>query len=100
MAQWPTHVAHVSEGTILSMNDMKNFPELQEIKKYHQEHDLQDSPLMALCYKWLREDREKHERQRRNEPTTTTGGGVPQTRWDVLSEDTDRYGDKYYNYWK
>ncbi|KAI9322565.1 P-loop containing nucleoside triphosphate hydrolase protein [Dichotomocladium elegans] len=98
LAQWPTHVAHMMDGTVLSKNDMSNFKELEEIKEYHSQHKLMDSPLMALCYKWLREDRDRSlaKINKPEEPAT----GLPHSKWDELSEDMKKNGDKYYNYWK
>lgn len=99
LAHWPTHVAHVTDGTIVSMNNMKSFAELDEIKAYHQKQGLLDSPLMALCYRWLREDRERL-RNKKQQQQLEPGTGLPHTKWDELKDDMDKHGDKYYNYWK
>ncbi|KAL0095788.1 P-loop containing nucleoside triphosphate hydrolase protein [Phycomyces blakesleeanus] len=96
LGEWPTHLAHVNEGTILSLNQMNDFKELEEIKAYYREHQLLDSPLMGLCYRWLRQDKMVRKSELPIDPAT----GLPHTRWDDLSEEMKKYGDKYYNYWK
>ncbi|CAO3642606.1 unnamed protein product [Cunninghamella echinulata] len=96
LGQWPTHVAHVTEGTIVGMHTMdSSFDELEKIKKEHHLKQSLDSPLMELCYLWLRDDRErlKNKKIEINEET-----GLPKSKWDDLKD--LRYGDKYYNYWK
>ncbi|CDS08096.1 hypothetical protein LRAMOSA02045 [Lichtheimia ramosa] len=95
LAQWPTQIAHVSDGSVVSMEDMNNCKELEDIKQYHRDNNILDSPLMALCYKWLRED---YARQKAKPVDPSTG--QPHTKWDDLSEDMKHHGDKYYNYWK
>ncbi|ORY94178.1 P-loop containing nucleoside triphosphate hydrolase protein [Syncephalastrum racemosum] len=96
LAQWPTHIAHMSAGEMLSVEEIKTCKELQDVRKYHRDNDIDDSPLMALCYKWLREDKARSKADNAIDPAT----GQPHTRWDDLSEDMKQHGDKYYNYWK
>ncbi|KAI8388192.1 P-loop containing nucleoside triphosphate hydrolase protein [Radiomyces spectabilis] len=97
LGEWPTHVAHVTDGTIVSMNDMQQFIELERVKETHFAQKQLDSPLMRLCYQWLRDDRDRLRNKRRKiDPAT----GQPHTKWDDLSEDMKQHGDKYYNYWK
>ncbi|KAF7727888.1 CCR4-NOT regulatory complex component [Apophysomyces ossiformis] len=96
LGRWPTHVAHVANGTVLAFHSMDDFPELAEVHAHHVRHGLVDSPLMGLCYKWLRDDRQRHLNYRQIDATT----GQPHTKWDDLSEDMQGHGDKYFNYWK
>ncbi|KAI7854248.1 P-loop containing nucleoside triphosphate hydrolase protein [Circinella umbellata] len=97
LGTWMTHIARMADGAILVKQDMKNFPEFEALKKYHQEHGLMDSPLMALCYNWLKEDKKRHDSKVKVplEPDT----GLPHSKWDELKDDMKQYGDKYYNYW-
>ncbi|KAG0172800.1 CCR4-NOT regulatory complex component [Apophysomyces sp. BC1015] len=96
LGQWPTHVAHVADGTVLAIHDMDKFEELEKIKEYHAKHRILDSPLMGLCYKWLRDDRQRQMNVKQIDPST----GQPHTKWDDLSEDMQSHGDKFFNYWK
>jgi CCR4-NOT complex subunit CAF16 len=80
----------------LSLNDVKEFPLFDEIKRKYKEQSRVDSPLTTLCITWLREDRDRH----RNVKTIDPATGLPHSKWDEMSENMKRNGDKYYNYWK
>ncbi|KAI8087586.1 P-loop containing nucleoside triphosphate hydrolase protein [Gilbertella persicaria] len=96
LGDWATHIAHVADGKVLSLNDVNNFPEFEAIKQKHRERNLVDSPLMALCYSWLREDRQRLRNQKPIDPAT----GLPHSKWDEMSDNMKKYADKYYDYWK
>lgn len=96
LGDWATHIAHIADGKCLSMNDVKDFPEFDDIKKKHKDENRVDSPLTTLCLNWLREDRQRH----RNVKTIDPATGLPHSKWDEISENMRKYGDKYYNYWK
>jgi CCR4-NOT complex subunit CAF16 len=99
LGQWPTHVAHMSEGKMSDVRALDDhFEELEAIKKENYERRSLDSPLMELCYKWLRNDRKR--RLAHKEPPVDPETGLPHTHWDDLGADMEKYGDKYYNYWK
>jgi CCR4-NOT complex subunit CAF16 len=55
-----------------------------------------DSPFTTLCLQWLREDRDKLRNIKQIDPAT----GLPHSKWDEMSENMKKNGDKYYNYWK
>ncbi|KAI8981670.1 P-loop containing nucleoside triphosphate hydrolase protein [Mycotypha africana] len=98
LGDWPTHIAHVADGRVLALHNVKDdvWPELDAIKAEHREKGLLDSPLTSLCLGWLREDRERLRNRKKLDPAT----GQPHTKWDDLSEDMKKNGDKFYNYWK
>ncbi|KAG2237448.1 P-loop containing nucleoside triphosphate hydrolase protein [Thamnidium elegans] len=96
LGDFATHVAHVADGKCLSMNEMKNFEEFEKIKIKHQQEKRLDSPLTTLCIQWLREDRDRLRNIKRIDPVT----GLPHSKWDEMSENMKKNGDKYYNYWK
>ncbi|RUP50781.1 P-loop containing nucleoside triphosphate hydrolase protein [Jimgerdemannia flammicorona] len=101
LGQWPSHIGHMTQGTIVSLNSLHSFPELELFKQYNREHGIFDSPLVALCLSWLRQDRDRERKRKRGDleaPLESTGKAI--TRWDELSEDMKKYGDRYYNYWK
>ncbi|KAI7870054.1 P-loop containing nucleoside triphosphate hydrolase protein [Spinellus fusiger] len=97
MGSWPTHLAHVSHGQVLTLESIDSCKELEEIKTYHRENNVLDSPLMGLCFKWLLQDKQKEDKEKVKVNATT---GLPSTKWDALSNDMKKHGDKYYNYWK
>ncbi|KAI8344342.1 P-loop containing nucleoside triphosphate hydrolase protein [Chlamydoabsidia padenii] len=95
LGQWPTHVAHVSEGTVMECHALNDqFEALERIKKNNQQRQSLDSPLMELCYEWLRKDRARRQ-DKKIDPAT----GLPHTKWDDLGANMKEFGDKYYNYW-
>ncbi|KAI7905903.1 P-loop containing nucleoside triphosphate hydrolase protein [Cokeromyces recurvatus] len=96
LGDWATHIAHVADGKCLSIHDVNNFPEFEEMRKRHKEKNLVDSPLTSLCLEWLRKDREKLRNIKAIDPET----GLPHSKWDDMSKDMKNLGDKYYNYWK
>ncbi|ORX88534.1 P-loop containing nucleoside triphosphate hydrolase protein [Basidiobolus meristosporus CBS 931.73] len=93
IGSWPTHVAHMAEGALVELVDYNSFPELEEIKS--QPGIVLDSPLLRLVERWLREDSKELKKKRRE-----LRGYKEHTKWDELSENVDKFGDKYYNYWK
>ncbi|OZJ02014.1 hypothetical protein BZG36_05203 [Bifiguratus adelaidae] len=101
LSQWPTHLAHMADRTVLSCNSTETSPEYNLFKQYHKEQQLLDSPLMSLCIDWLRRDKERllRARQAQGSERRLSETDKPKTRWDELSEDMKTYGDKYYNYW-
>jgi CCR4-NOT complex subunit CAF16 len=96
IGDWATHIAHVADGSILSLNAVKDFPQLEQIKDQHRERMLSDSPFTTLCLHWLRDDRERLRNLKKIDPAT----GLPHSNWDDMSDNMKKYGDKYYNYWK
>ncbi|CAO3675828.1 unnamed protein product [Umbelopsis vinacea] len=102
LGEWPTHIAHISDGTTVSLNHVNSYPEFDSFKERHRKENRIDSPLMALCLSLLRQDkiREKEKRARGQMPQIDARTGQPHTKWDELSEDMKTYGDKYFNYWK
>lgn len=96
LADWATHIGHVADGRCLSMNKVDNFPAFEEIKTKHKEEGRVDSPLTTLCIKWLREDRDRLRNIKNVDPVT----GLPHSKWDEMSDNMKKNGDKYYNYWK
>ncbi|KAI8060210.1 P-loop containing nucleoside triphosphate hydrolase protein [Gongronella butleri] len=98
LGDWPTHVAHVTQGTIVDVYPMDTtFTQLEIIKEKQRQDNRLDSPLTELCYKWLRADRDvlRHTKPVPINPDT----GLPFTRWDELKENMKQYQDRYYNYW-
>ena len=96
LGDWATHIAHVADGKCLSMNNVKDFAEFEEIKAQHRKENRVDSPLTTLCLKWLRDDRERLRNKKSIDPVT----GLPHSKWDEISDNMKKFGDKYYNYWK
>lgn len=96
LGDWATHIAHVADGKVLSLHDVSNFPEYDAIKAHHIAKQRVDSPFTTLCLGWLRDDRERLRNRKRIDPAT----GLPHSKWDELSDNMKKYGDKYYNYWK
>ena len=92
-----THIVRMADGTVLSKHDVKNFPEFDELKQMQRDRGFADSPLMALCYKWLKEDAKRPIGYAKTHVEEETG--MPHSRWDEL-KDINKYGDKYYDYWK
>ncbi|KAL1924705.1 uncharacterized protein VTP21DRAFT_4359 [Calcarisporiella thermophila] len=95
IGEWPTHFVRMVKGTVVQTHEITNFPEFDAFREYHQKHRIADSPLMAMCLTWLKQDRallrrEKLKNKDEHKPT----------RWEELSEDMKTFGDRYYNYWK
>ncbi|KAI8084939.1 P-loop containing nucleoside triphosphate hydrolase protein [Halteromyces radiatus] len=100
LGQWPTHIAHMSEGRITEMHAMDDhFVALERVKKDNQQRHSLDSPLMELCYEWLRQDRARIRMSGDKKPIDPETG-LPHSKWDELGANMKDYGDKYYNYWK
>ncbi|KAK9761910.1 CCR4-NOT regulatory complex component [Basidiobolus ranarum] len=93
IGNWPTHIARIAQGTVTELVDYNHFPELDEVK--NQPGVVLDSPLLRLVERWLREDSKEVKKKRRE-----LRGLKEHTKWDELSENVDKFGDKYYNYWK
>ncbi|KAH8555784.1 P-loop containing nucleoside triphosphate hydrolase protein [Umbelopsis sp. PMI_123] len=102
LGEWPTHIAHVADGTAISIHHVDDYPEFDAFKQRHMNEKRIDSPLMALCLSLLRKDkeREKAKKAQGKLPAIDPNTGLPHTKWDDLSEDMKTYGDKYFNYWK
>ncbi|KND01303.1 uncharacterized protein SPPG_03112 [Spizellomyces punctatus DAOM BR117] len=101
---WPTHVAHIVDGVVDVVRDLTSpsgFPELTEAKRTRMEQAgavgasvLDNSPLLMVVEKWLRDDSSRIRKEgRRNQE------GKVMTKWEILSENMKEYGDKFYNYW-
>ncbi|KAI9294065.1 P-loop containing nucleoside triphosphate hydrolase protein [Neoconidiobolus thromboides FSU 785] len=129
---WPTHVAHIHRGEILSLNPILDIKDKKEDKKKeenaqlrhphlnlrlsefpelldavaHTQHQLDngeiaDSPLLKIVEKWLRLDFiDRLQKGDIRAHGSGEGATTQHSIWDELSEDVDKYGDKYYNYWK
>ncbi|RKO87339.1 hypothetical protein BDK51DRAFT_25522, partial [Blyttiomyces helicus] len=84
---WPTHVAHMADGVVDAVHDVVTpggFPELEEERALRAANggaELDNSPLLRVVEKWLREDYRKARRERREWPD-----GKPMSKWEVLSE--------------
>ncbi|KAJ2960487.1 hypothetical protein NQZ79_g4092 [Umbelopsis isabellina] len=97
LGEWPTHIAHMADGTVMSHNSTDNYPEFDAFKTRHRQENRVDSPLMALCLSLLRQDKQRQlagnaSGDKRQIDSWT---GQPHTKWDDLSEDMKSYGDKY-----
>jgi CCR4-NOT complex subunit CAF16 len=65
------------------------------------------SPLLKVVEQWLREDlrelrllqAEERKKAEQERDRVLLGEEKPKTKWDTLSDNVDKYGDKYYNYW-
>ncbi|CAI2175512.1 10950_t:CDS:2 [Funneliformis geosporum] len=121
LGDWPTHVSHIKRGTIVSFHDFnKNFTELDEmISQLSQLKDINsnlirsqsrrnmDSPLLKVVEKWLREDlreirllqAEERKKSEHERDKVLLNEEKPTNKWDILSENVETHGDKYYNYW-
>jgi CCR4-NOT complex subunit CAF16 len=89
---WPSHIAHMVDGTLDFIRDVKlDFPELRLIESNPAK--LTHSPLLMIAEEWLRRD---YAYLKSKQPLATAN----KTRWDVLAENMKEYGDKYYNYWR
>ncbi|KAG0744883.1 hypothetical protein G6F57_006049 [Rhizopus arrhizus] len=89
LGDWATHIAHVTDGTCLSLHSVADFPELEKIKQEHRKRESSDSPLTTVCLGWLREDRDRLRNKKPIDPTT----GLPHTKWDDMSENMKANGD-------
>ncbi|CAO3600327.1 unnamed protein product [Absidia cylindrospora] len=99
LGQWPTHIAHVNEGTVVEIHTMdESFEALERARKENRRRNSMDSPLMELCYELLRQDRARERMSDKKIPIDPTTN-LPHTKWDDLSANMEDYGDKYYNYW-
>lgn len=96
LSDWPTDLLHLSHGTVIRQCDLtKSFPELEEvIDENKSKHSFNNSPLLTLVEKWLREELEKDKAAK-----MVRYNGKKPTKWDLLSDNMKQYGDKYYNYW-
>lgn len=91
----------MAQGRILSLHFMASFPEFELLKQQYHEQNVFDSPLVALCLSWLRQDRDRERKKKRDDPEAPLKSTEKvATQWDELSENTEKFGDKYYNYWK
>ncbi|KAJ3312079.1 CCR4-NOT regulatory complex component [Blyttiomyces sp. JEL0837] len=97
---WPSHVVHIAEGRVDKVRCVEGpggFPELDEAREIAKSDSgrTDNSPLLIVVEKWLREDLESRKRNglRRNNE------GRLMTRYEMLSENMREYGDKFYNYY-
>lgn len=84
ISEWATHIAHIAQKKL----------ELKVVNaEFWQESNVpsSDSKLLKIVEGWLRKDKQAS----RNVPQDSQ-----KTRWEVLSENMAKYGDKYYNYWR
>jgi CCR4-NOT complex subunit CAF16 len=96
LSDWPTHVAHLSEGKIMHLRELGSaFPELEEAKKTISNF-YGNSPLLTVAEMWLREDlrRRKQAGQTYNKPHDE--GSQPEYKKFGLVE---RSSMSYYNYY-
>lgn len=97
LGTWPTHVAHMVAGRIdfvRSLVPKLDFPEIATVQHEQGDAMTQNSLLLTIVEKWLRDDYKLIQKEKqKDEP-------VPRSKWDVLSERMDEFGDKYYNYWR
>jgi CCR4-NOT complex subunit CAF16 len=83
ISDWATHIAHIAQKKLeLKIVDSEFWKEASSASS--------DSKLLKIVEKWLRKDKEVE----KSMPNQTN-----KTRWEVLSENMAKYGDKYYNYW-
>ena len=76
----------------------------QEILQLHRN---MGSPLLKVVEQWLREDlrelrllqAEERRKSEQDRDKVLLGEEKPKTKWDILSDNMDEHGDKYYNYW-
>src|SRR6266498_4251711 len=129
LGDWPTHVTHIKRGKIVAFHDFnKDFPELDNMisrqiqlrslnniqiinSKLTQETSQlrinMDSPLLKVVEQWLREDlreirllqTEKRKKSEHERDKVLLCEEKPITNWDILSDNVEKHGDKYYNYW-
>lgn len=99
LGRWPTHVAHIAEGTIDVVRDLASpagFPELEEMKGSRMVNAggiLDNSPLLLVVEKWLRDDLKKVRKEgKRNQE------GKVMTKWEVLSENMKEVSDLFVSY--
>ena len=89
LGDWPSHVAHIRNGTVVAVHDFKNFPELEQAKSVPSF----DSPLLRVVEKWLRADFEEARARKKQ---------ISSIKTDVEKKgENDRvYGDRFFNYWR
>ncbi len=96
---FPTHVAHMTAGTIDIVRDLTLSGTFKELDQERQRSvnekgnvEITDnSPLLRVVEQWLRQDYLNRVPQ--------GSDGKPKTKWEILSENMREYGDKFYNYW-
>lgn len=119
LGDWPTHITHIKRGKIVASHDFhNNFPELDNMMTQQllinkqqltnrQLYRNMGSPLLKVVEQWLREDlrelrllqAEERKKAEQERDKVLLGEEKPKTKWDILSDNVDKYGDKYYNYW-
>ncbi|KAJ3090002.1 CCR4-NOT regulatory complex component, partial [Quaeritorhiza haematococci] len=80
---FPTHVAHIRDGHINVLRVVKDgFPELEEERNKGLKDGIaiDNSPLLRVVEKWLREDYA----EKRKQLHATGPQGKPKTKWDIL----------------
>jgi CCR4-NOT complex subunit CAF16 len=90
LGDWPSHLAHLQAGR---MDTVHSYTELgATMKELQAKSNGFDSPLLLLVEQWLRKD--FVEARRRRDVMAHS-----ETKWDKMSNDVKKYGDKFYNYW-
>jgi len=86
MANWPTHLMHVSGGRI----SVQKLEEIEEYKDLIKNWDhTKDSPLSALIESWLEKDDVARKERKKN----------PVKMEETVEQKLAKISDKYYNYY-
>jgi len=88
LGDWPTHLAHLSNGKLLEAVPIEKIEELNEIKKIPSFN----SPLLRLVEKWLRVELEEKRKTKQNQNQSQEPDLLTRLAY---SDKTDHY----YNYW-
>ncbi|KAI9223921.1 P-loop containing nucleoside triphosphate hydrolase protein [Blastocladiella britannica] len=88
MLDWPTHVARMRHGEILSTTPFASLVADAKLPTSY------DSPLLRIVEGWLRDDRKYRELHNLGD-----GEKKERTKWDDLKDDMRKNGDRYYDYW-
>ncbi|KAL7746982.1 CCR4-NOT regulatory complex component [Sorochytrium milnesiophthora] len=99
MGDWPTHVARMRHGEMMSVTPFaeliqQEFPAASTSKEDGSVALRFDSPLLQIVHRWLKEDREYRRLHRLGDGELRSA-----TKWDALKDDMRAHGDKYYDYW-
>eukprot|EP01111_Echinosteliopsis_oligospora_P016366 TRINITY_DN6773_c0_g1_i1.p1 TRINITY_DN6773_c0_g1~~TRINITY_DN6773_c0_g1_i1.p1 ORF type:complete len:298 (+),score=69.03 TRINITY_DN6773_c0_g1_i1:84-977(+) len=97
LGEWPTHIAHISNGSITTFDSMPNLVELQILRsKQSLAHSSDDSPLLLFVEILLRQEFEVKKKRRIEHPKKEKD---MMTVVEKKGEDMRQYRDKFYNYW-
>lgn len=91
--EWPTHIAHLSNGRIKLIDRMINLTEFEELK---QDRSTFNSPLLRLIERWVR--REVDERKKLNIENKSQAQAVQPSKY-LKSMAYSTKTDRFYNYW-